>query len=45
MSNGPPRSTWTDALAWDHNSHYHGHLIRRLPEHAARVLEDRKSVV
>ncbi|WP_017613025.1 class I SAM-dependent methyltransferase [Nocardiopsis salina] len=39
MSNGPPRSARADPLAWDHNSHYHGHLIRRLPEHAVRVLD------
>lgn len=26
-------------LSWDHNSHYHSHLIRRLPEHATRVLD------
>lgn len=39
MSNGSPRSRWTDTLSWDHNSHYHSHLIRRLPEHATRVLD------
>lgn len=26
-------------LSWDHNSHYHSHLIRRLPEHDTRVLD------
>lgn len=39
MSNRGTRSRGTDALAWDHNSHYHSHLIRRIPEHATRVLD------
>ncbi|WP_017609219.1 class I SAM-dependent methyltransferase [Nocardiopsis xinjiangensis] len=37
MPHRPPGSALD--LSWDHNSHYHSHVIRRLPEHAARVLD------
>ncbi|WP_159944183.1 MULTISPECIES: bifunctional 2-polyprenyl-6-hydroxyphenol methylase/3-demethylubiquinol 3-O-methyltransferase UbiG [unclassified Nocardiopsis] len=37
MSRTPPPGPVD--LSWDHNSHYHGHLLRHLPPHRTRALD------
>jgi len=28
-----------DADSWDHNRHYHGYLLRQIPQHCSNLLE------